>query len=137
MNWLSNPRPLWQQGYSFLRMFVGVTLIYHGVEVFNAGQIEGYGKWLNDLHFPVPLAAAYLGKGSEFVGGILLALGLLTRPTCIVLTLTFIGIAFFMGHGKILTEDQHPFLYVILSLIYLFNGPGKLSLDNYLLTKKS
>jgi len=131
MNWLRNPNALWENGYSFVRMFLGITLIYHGKEVFDQKQMADYGKWLTDLHFPVAGIMAYLGKGSEFVGGILLMLGLFTRLSCIILIITFLTIVFFMGHAQILMSDQHPFMYVILSLIYLFNGAGKLSLDKY------
>ncbi len=136
MNWLIKPYPLWENCYSLVRMFVGITLLYHGFEIFNAQQIADYGKWLKDLHFPVPVIMAYIGKGSEFVGGLLLVFGLFTRTACVLLILTFTGITFFIGHGKVLTEDQHPFLYVVLSLIYLFAGPGNLSLDNFFSRQK-
>ncbi len=132
MTWLRKPKALWKDGYSFIRIFIGLTLIYHGKEVFDAKQMVDYGKWLGTLNFPAPYLMAYLGKASEFIGGILFVLGLFTRAAAIILALTFLTITFFMGHGKILMEDQHPFMYVLFSLIYLFAGPGKISLDGYL-----
>jgi putative oxidoreductase len=132
MSWLQNPKALWKNGFSLIRIFIGLSLIYHGKEVFDAKQMVDYGKWLGALNFSAPSLMAYLGKGSEFIGGILLALGLFTRASAIILALTFLTITFFMGHGKILMEDQHPFMYVLFSLIYLFAGPGKISLDSYL-----
>jgi putative oxidoreductase len=98
-------------------------------------QMADYGRWLGELHFPLPHLMAYLGKGSELVGGILLALGLFTRFSCVVLLLTFLAIVFFMGHGQIFTSDQHPFMYVLFCLLYLFNGAGKLSADHLFFKK--
>jgi putative oxidoreductase len=37
-----------------------------------------------------------------------------------------------MGHGKIFSDDQHPFLFVLLSLVFFFSGPGKWSMDELL-----
>ncbi len=129
-NWFVNPKGIWENGYSFIRIFIGITLIYHGIEVFNHKQMTEYAKWLTDVHFPAPLLMAYLGKGSEFVGGVFLLLGLFTRATCVILILTFSGITFLLGHGKIFYEDQHPFMYVVFSLVFLFSGSGKISLDS-------
>ncbi len=39
---------------------------------------------------------------------------------------------FFVGHGKIWYEDQHPFLFVLLAFVFFFIGGGKWSVD-YLL----
>ena len=133
--WFVNPKGMWENGYSLIRIFIGLTLIYHGQEVFNQKQMADYAKWLTDVNFFAPALMAYLGKGSEFVGGVFLTLGLFTRPACVVLILTFAGITFFLGHGKIFYEDQHPFMYVIFSLIFLFSGSGKVSLDSYLNAK--
>jgi uncharacterized membrane protein YphA (DoxX/SURF4 family) len=137
MNWLRNPGALWANGYSVIRIFLGITLIYHGKEVFDAKLMGDYGKWLTDLHFPAPAMMAYLGKGSEFVGGALLALGLFTRAASVFLCVTFLSIAFFMGHGKIFMEDQHPFMYVLFCLIFIFSGAGNISFDSYFWKEKN
>jgi putative oxidoreductase len=137
MNWLRNPGALWANGYSVIRIFLGITLIYHGKEVFDAKLMGDYGKWLTDLHFPAPAMMAYLGKGSEFIGGVLLALGLFTRAACVFLCVTFLSIAFFMGHGKIFMEDQHPFMYVLFCLIFIFSGAGNISFDSYFWKEKN
>jgi uncharacterized membrane protein YphA (DoxX/SURF4 family) len=39
-----------------------------------------FKKWFGgELHFPFPVFIAFLAKGSEFIGGILLVPGLFTR----------------------------------------------------------
>jgi uncharacterized membrane protein YphA (DoxX/SURF4 family) len=45
-------------------------------------------------------------------------------------------VSFFVGHGKIWYEDQHPFLFVLLALVFFFYGPGKMSVDQLLFGKR-
>ena len=127
---------LWQQtGLSLIRIIVGLFMTYHGLEVFMHDKMVGYEQWLHDLKFPAPALMAYLGKGSEFVGGIFLTLGLLTRVAIIPLIITMAIICFGMGHGKIWMDDQHPFLFILLFLVFFFYGPGWLSLDKIIFKK--
>jgi uncharacterized membrane protein YphA (DoxX/SURF4 family) len=116
-------------GLAFIRIIVGVFLIYHGWEVLAEGKMTDYAKWLTELHFPFPLLMAYLGKTTELVSGIFLTLGLYTRLAVVPLAITMLVICFGMGKGRIFLEDQHPFLFVLLALVFFFTGPGKWSLD--------
>src|ERR1700730_9567507 len=127
---------LWQNtGLGLIRILVGAFMVYHGSEVFDQDKMNGYEKWLTDLHFPSPALMAYLGKGSEFVGGIFLTLGLFTRLAIIPLIITMAVICFGMGHGKIFMDDQHPFLFILLFLVFFFCGPGSWSLDKLIFKK--
>ena len=128
---LFNPRGASDKGYAIVRIVMGLLLVYHGVEVFNTETMAGYGKWLGELGFPSPVVMGYLGKGSELVCGVCFVLGALTRWASVLLILVMAGIAFGMGHGKIFTEDQHPFLFILLGFIFFFSGPGKWSVDEW------
>ena len=109
----------WEQtGLSLIRILVGIFMVYHGWEVFRDDKMLGYQQWLTDLKFPSPAFMAYLGKGSEFVGGVLLTLGFLTRLAVIPLIITMAIICFGIGHGKIFMNDQHPFLFILLFLVF-------------------
>lgn len=68
-------------------------------------------------------------KGVLIVRVILLILGLFTRIVSIPLIINMIVVTFYLGEGKILTADQHPFLFILLFLIFLSVGGGKWSLD--------
>lgn len=123
--------PLWlHTGLLIIRLITGAFMVFHGWEVFDAEKMNGYAKWMTDLGFPQPRLMAYLGKGSELIGGLLLLIGWLTRPAAILLAITMAAVAYGMGHGRIFTDDQHPFLFVVLSLVFLFTGPGKYSVDH-------
>jgi putative oxidoreductase len=86
-------------------------------------------QFLGESHFPLPTLMAWLGKGSEFFGGVLLMLGLFTRLAIIPIVATMLLITFGMGHGKFWMDDQHPFLFAVLLTLLFFTGPGSFSLD--------
>ena len=118
------------------RIIIGIFMIYHGWEVFSKEPIDTYTGWLTDMHFPQPRLWAYLGKGIELAGGILLVLGLFTRLITVLLMPDMLFIVFVLGHGKIFYEDQYPFLFFLFFVFFFFAGPGKWSLDNLVLRKK-
>jgi putative oxidoreductase len=78
----------------------------------------------------------YAGKAAELGGGILLFLGLFTRIASLILIVTMAYIAFILGNGKVWYEDQHPFLLVLLSLVFLLLGGGRWSADSYIQMRK-
>lgn len=115
---------------AFLRIIVGALMVYHGQEVFNSELMKSYFSWEPFKNGNEWLA--YLGKGSEFLAGLLLTLGLFTRFGAIILIGTLGYITFFVGHGKFWYEDQHPFMFVLFGVLFLFTGGGKWSLDQWL-----
>lgn len=120
---------LQESGLALVRVIVGLFLVYHGWEVLDAAKMNEYAAWDNFKQDFSPTFMVYLGKGSELVAGLLLTVGLLTRLACLLIVGTMLYITFFVGHGKFWYEDQHPFLFVLLALVFFFTGPGKWSLD--------
>lgn len=123
------------QSLAILRIIVGLFLIYHGKEVFQPDLMEQYTTW-DDFKSPQSQWLPYLGKSAEFIAGILLLIGLFTRVGGVICAATFLYITFYVGQGKFWYEDQHPFLFALLGLFFIFAGPGTLSLDG-LMEKKS
>jgi len=62
-------------------------------------------------------------------------LGLFTRISALVLIIDMLVITIVLGNGKIFTEDQQPFLLLLLFAYLFFAGPGKISLDHLLFNK--
>ena len=122
-------------GMAVIRILTGLFMVYHGWEIFNDQKMTEYTKWLSDLHFPQAATMAWLGKAAELLSGILLTVGLFTRLAVIPLIITMLVISFGLGKGRIFYEDQHPFLFVLIGLVFFFNGPGKYSLDQLLFGK--
>ena len=127
---------LWDAGAVILRVVAGLIIFKYGLEIFSADKMKGYFDWLTDLNFPAPEAMVYIGKICELVGGFLMALGLFTRLAAIPLLVTMSVIGFVMGEPEFLAADG-SILLLLIFLHFLFVGPGKLSLDHILFTKKN
>ena len=125
-----------QSGLAFIRIIVGLLMVYHGLEGFDAGKRKDYAQWDFFKKFSSPAFVVYIGKSAELVAGILLTIGLFTRLASLVLIATMLYIAFYVGSGKIWYEDQHPFLFVLLGLVFFFSGSGKWSVDEWLQRKE-
>ena len=127
---------IWQhEGLVLIRVAVGVFMMYHGWEVFDKDKMSEYAKWLAEMKFTSPVLMAYLGKGSELLSGLFITIGLFTRIAIIPLMVTMLIICFGLGKGRIFMEDQHPFLFILLSLVFFFTGAGKWSADYLLFSR--
>ena len=127
---LFSAAPWWREtGLALLRIIVGFFMIYHGWEIFDAELMNGYLDRDMFKNSSSGKLMVYAGKGAELVGGILLFIGLFTKIAALIVILTMAYIAFFVGHGKVWYEDQHPFLFVLLGLVFIFCGPGNWSVD--------
>lgn len=136
MNKFFSTQPVWlSEGLFLVRIVLGFFMAYHGWEVFDAAKMKEYAAWDTFKNSASPAFMVYLGKSAELVGGILLMLGLFTRAGALIIAITMAYIAFFVGNGKVWYEDQHPFMFVLLALVFVFTGPGRFSLDARLFRK--
>jgi putative oxidoreductase len=135
-NFFSAKSMMQSNGIACLRIIVGISLIYHGWEIFDAAKMKEYATWDMFKHSSSPLFMPYLGKLSELTGGVLLTAGLFTRPAAVLIAGTMLYISFFVGNGKIWYEDQYPFLFALLALVFIFTGPGNFSADKIIFNKK-
>lgn len=124
-------------GLALVRIIAGFFMIYHGWEIFNETKMNEYLQWDQIKLLSTGKFMVYAGKLAELIAGVLLSLGLLTRVASVLVIGTMGYIAFFVGHGKIWYEDQHPFLFVLLGIVFLFAGGGRWSADHYVFKKKS
>ena len=100
-------------------------------------NLEGVTKFFASLNIPFPSANAHLVACVEFFGGILLALGLFSRPVALLLTSTLVVayatddraavMSLFSDPDKFYKADPYPFLFAVL--VILIFGPGKFALD--------
>ncbi|MBE7183481.1 MAG: DoxX family protein [Methylobacterium mesophilicum] len=96
------------------------------------------------LGFPVAADAAAAGGGSlpplmllagilELGGGLLILIGLFTRPVAFILS-GMMAVAYFMAHASnsfypVLNQGELAVLYCFVFLYFFFAGPGALSVD--------
>jgi len=77
-----------------------------------------------------PTVWGFMGAFSECVGGLLLAIGLFTRPACIALLATMIVAAsMHISKGDPFVKYSHAVEAGILFISLILIGPGKYSLD--------
>jgi uncharacterized membrane protein YphA (DoxX/SURF4 family) len=81
--------------YSIIRFVAGAILVYHGYGKLFGGIIQGVADHVvTPLGLPMPLAFAYFLGILECFGGAALAIGFLTRPIALMLTVEFLIITF-------------------------------------------
>ena len=120
---------VWYDGIALVRIMVGVMLIFQGWQLFEVHDLNVFVDLLFNMSIPFPDAMVYSAKLVELIGGFFLILGLFTRLMTALLFITFLLLTFGLGQGKIFTENQLPFLYALISLIFFFTGAGRLSID--------
>jgi putative oxidoreductase len=103
-----------------------------------ATHIPHVTEYFSSLGVPAPGFNAYFIAWLEVVGGILLALGLFSRLIAFPLVIDMV-VAFVVGDrealGAFLSDPDKlyaaaPYTFLFASLLILFFGPGKLSLDS-------
>lgn len=97
------------------------------------GLIDGVGE----LGFPVPVFFAWMAGLSEFLGGILIGLGIYTRPAAFFLMCTMGTAAFIQHAADPFGTKEKALLYLTIGCCLLFAGGGKYSLGKLLFKKGS
>ncbi len=138
MNNFFSSQPVAQNyGLALVRIITGILLVWHGWETFDAEKMNMYTGWFADRKYSNPALWAYAGKIAELLAGVGFVLGMFTRLAAVATIAAFVGVIFLLGDkGKIFQGDQHPFLFILLALVFLFTGPGALSADGLLFKKR-
>jgi putative oxidoreductase len=119
-----------------LRLVVGLNLVPHGMQkafgAFGGPGMGGMAAMLDKMGYPAPTLFAWLVMLTELVGGILIAIGFLTRPAAAAL-LIFMAAAvmqhmprgFFWSSGGF----EYPLMWGVAALFFVIRGGGPLSVD--------
>ncbi|MDO1446958.1 DoxX family protein [Rhodocytophaga aerolata] len=130
--------PFWLNGLVLVRIFTGMLIMKYGKVLFSSSEMQGqFDFFENVIKFPAPYFLAYLAKGTEFFGGLFLALGLFTRLASLMLATTMFVATFIANNGKFWSDAEVSFMYMLLFLVFFFAGPGKWSLDYLLFDRKN
>ena len=76
---------------------------------------------------------AWCGAASEAIGGLLLALGLLTRPAALMVSITMLTAIFFQKWGQGLWNMLPAISFLWVGMYHLVHGSGRFGLDHLLL----
>lgn len=124
-------------GLALIRILTGFLMAYHGLEIFNSETMRMYAEWEVIKALPFSYFMPYVGKSIELISGIFFVLGLYTRFAALFMAGNMLFICFYIGSGRFYYEDQHPFLFALIALVFFFTGSVKFGLDNYLFKRKS
>ena len=114
-----------------LRVAVGLIMAVHGaMKLMDIhGTIESFSK----IGIPYPQYAVYLALAGEFLGGVGLLVGLLTRVAALgTLSTMAVAIGFVhFGHGLLAQHGgwEYPLVLGMVSLFFVSHGAGPVSLD--------
>jgi putative oxidoreductase len=126
-----------------LRIPVGIIFIAHGAQklfgAFGGYGLQGTGQWMASIGLEPGYLMALLAGSGEFFGGLLILVGLLTRPAALVLAMTMV-VAIFSVHfsnGLFMSNNGYEFALALLavSISLVFSGSGKVALDGFIAKK--
>jgi putative oxidoreductase len=118
---------------SILRIMAALLFLEHGLAKF-------FGFPARTMAAPGLFDVEWFAALIEFGGGILLALGLFTRPIALLMS-GEMAIGYFLAHAPhgfypYLNHGELAILYCFVFLYFIFAGAGPLSLDALLWTRK-
>jgi putative oxidoreductase len=132
-----------------VRLVLGIVFFVHGSQL-ALGWFGGYG-YAGSMHFftqalGIPAPFAFLAIVSQFLGGIGLIVGFLTRIAAIGIAIDMlvaifkihIHVGFLMNWAGNLKGEGYEYhlLALALCLILLVKGAGALSLDHFLYSER-
>jgi len=102
-------------------------------------NINSIAEWFSEMGIPLPTINAYMAASTEMAGVVLLTLGLANRIISIPLIFVMIVaiVTVHLGNGFEAGNNGYeiPVYYILLLLVILIYGAGKISVD-YLLQPK-
>ena len=117
-------------GLFWLRVFMGLGIAYHGYGIVFGGHLDRMVEGVAAMGFPLPTFFAWAAALSEFLGGICITLGLLTRPAALFVLTTMAVAAFIAHRADSFDRKELALAYGVVSCALMLLGAGKFSLDH-------
>ncbi|MFF6940325.1 DoxX family protein [Streptomyces lavendulae] len=122
-------------GLLLLRVVLGLTVAAHGVQKlfgwFDGGGITGTGQFFTASGYPAGETMAVVAGLTETLGGLALAVGLLTPLAGAAVLGTMINAAAVHGPGAFFAMEYELLLAVAAAALTL-SGPGRFAVDRLL-----
>ncbi len=125
-------------GVPLIRVAAGVILMPHGAQKlfgwFGGHGLAGTGGFLaENLGLEPGMLWAFVVGATEFFGGLMLALGLLTRPaaSAIAVLMAVAMFAVHLGNGFFWNNGgyEYPMFWGLVAFAFALRGGGEMSLD--------
>lgn len=119
--------------YLIVRVTVGLMLIPHGYPKIMTMGASGVAAMLSRYGIEPALPLAYAVIAVETIGGIMIAIGLLTRPVAVLAVIEFLVIIFVVhwrsGYGASGGGIEFPLMWGLMLLAVTLRGGGPWSVD--------
>jgi putative oxidoreductase len=131
-------------GLAVVRLTFGLLLAFaHGMgKIYGEGRIgpsKGFIESVEGIGFPAPTLFAWAAALAEFLGALLIAAGLLTRPAALMIAFNM-AIAAFVVHGgdpwynppgapPDARSKEMALLYLAPAILLMLTGAGRISAD--------
>lgn len=120
-------------GLLILRAGVGLSMAAHGWPKLAGGEAkwEKLGRTMEVIGIDfAPVFWGLMAGLAEFIGGLLVAIGLFTRPAAALVCFTMlIAVLMHVDAGHTYTKTSHSLELFFVYFGLIFVGPGKYSLD--------
>lgn len=127
---------LYEYAETLLRIVMGLMLVPHGMQklfgAFGGPGMTRMAALLDQLGYHPGTLWAWLIALTEFAGGILLALGLLTRPVAAAIAIFMVvSVQFTSAKGYFWTAGglEYSLLILVVALFFVIRGGGVHSID--------
>jgi len=124
--------------WTLVRVTTGLILMPHGAQKlfgwFGGGGLSGTGQFFSEnLGLNPGILFAGVAGLTEFVGGLFLVIGLLTRlsAAAVVVLMAYAAFAVHLGNGFFWTSGgfEFPLLWGLMALAIMIGGGGPISVD--------
>lgn len=116
-----------------LRGVLGVSFfVFHGMDKMQGGKDSAWdwgAAFASGMAEKAPTALLYVAAWTEFLGGLALILGLLTRWASLGLLCVMLYAIFVVHAADPYGAKEKAIAYAGMLIVLLGTGPGKLSLD--------
>jgi putative oxidoreductase len=117
-----------------LRVIIGGLMAHHGYgKVF--GNPDKFIGYVASIGVPLPTLFGYAAIYAEFLGGILIVVGLFYRPATFAVAVTMLVAALGAHRNDLLGDGELAVLYAATTLVMLFLGAGRFSADEILFSR--
>jgi len=120
-------------GALVMRLVLGIIMVAHGyTKIIPSGALYSFSHTVFRMHLPIWLG--YVSAFTEFFGGMLIIVGLLTRVAAFMTAIDMaVAIIKVHLHGGLLGPNSFalPLALFAISMMLVFTGCGWLGLDDF------
>lgn len=124
-----------EMGKDIPLLLIRLVLAYgfYGTAMMKLNNIDSVAEWFGSMGIPFPTLNAYMAATTEISGVVLLTIGLFNRiisiPLIIVMLVAIFTVHISNGFEAGNNGFEIPLYYLLMLLVILFNGAGRISAD--------